>query len=98
MNQNVYNKLLSFIFLVNCVVWLLQHFYSKVFLLSFSVSERHFAGEKANLIWVVEYKYYYPARSQISITYYQPRERFKKLTIEFFFNTTTLFIYLNNGD
>lgn len=54
--------------------------------------EGHFAGEKVNLIWVVEYKYYYPARSQISITYYQPRERFKKLTIEIFFIATTLFI------
>lgn len=54
-----------------------------------------FAGEKVNLIWEVEYKYYYPARSQISITYYQPRERFKKLTIEIFFTAMSLFIWIS---
>lgn len=61
-------------------------------LYTLSVLKNDFAGEKVNLIWEVEYKYYYPARSQISITYYQPRERFKKLTIEIFFNAMTLFI------
>lgn len=62
-----------------------------------SVLMNHFAGEKVKLIWVAEYKYYYPARSQISITYYQPRERFKKLKDRDFFQRYD-FICLINGD